>query len=192
MNRYALHLNLPITKLFVNDDWKNKIPKKGHFPIPMNMIEPLLVDFFESHGLTLKNADVFISPPGFRLPIHVDGETMSDSVAINWEFCDEKGAFMEWWNPKEPKKISISAPGTGKDTYPISTTPYALNWKDEECDKLYSSEIKFPTMVNIGIPHSMTNATSSTRYAVSLTWFDYFGNNVEWDYAIKRLQSFIS
>lgn len=192
MNKYCVHLNLPFKKLFNVEDWKKLLPKKGHFPIPKNLIDKELIDWFELKGFILNNADVFISPPGFRLPIHVDGEQFSNSVAINWQFCEESGSYMEWWQPKNPKKHSIVAPGTEKEAYAISTTPYALNWKDDECNLLHRSEIKFPSLVNIGVPHSMTNATSSTRWAVSLTWFNYTNINIEWDYAITKLKSFIS
>jgi hypothetical protein len=193
-NIYCANLKLPVNDVMVDKNWLSKMPNKGHFPIPEKEVNPELLDFFERKGMYLKNADVFCSPPGFYLQIHIDGTDLgTNSCAINWQYCSEKGSYMQWWNPKPEfaNKDIIEPESFSENSYKIETTPYAYAWTPEECDLVHTSEIGFPSLVNIGVPHSMKNDTKVNRYAISLTWRRYNGSTVEWDYVYEKLQSYV-
>ena len=70
-NIYCANLKLPVNDVMIDKNWLSQMPNKGHFPIPEKEVNPKLLDFFESKGMYLKNADVFCSPPGFYLQIHI-------------------------------------------------------------------------------------------------------------------------
>ena len=193
-NIYCANLKLPVNDVMKTQDWQRIMPSKGHYPIAESMVREDLLDFFEGFGMYLKNADVFISPPKFLLQIHIDGTDLgTNSCAINWQYCTEIGSYMQWWKPKPEfmNKEIIAPESAGENSYKIDTTPYAYAWTPEECELLHTSNIGFPSLVNIGVPHSMKNDTNVTRYAVSLTWKKYNGSTIEWDYVYNKLQSYI-
>lgn len=184
---FISHLDIP-HKPFTEENWQRRLPLKGHVPIDQSLVNKEMIDWFEMKGMWIKNVDVFCSPPGFRLPIHVDGKKIDHCCAINWAYCDEEGALMEWWKPKSDV-IRTVTPGTEKTAYNITTTPYAFAWSDEECDKVFESEVKQPSLVNIGQPHAMTNHTNSQRFAISITFRNFNGVDMQFEEAHARLQS---
>ena len=185
---YYKHLNLTIPPI-LDMSQMSQLPEKGHVPISTSYINKELIDFMYSRGINIKNADVFCSPPGFELGIHVDGIALNNCVAINWAYCDEVGAKMQWWKPKSPE-AKVVDPSRQVDAYGISTTPYALGWEEHEVDFVTEVEVRQPTLVNIGIPHGMKNKTNSYRKALSLTW-RYNSRDLEWDDAIRLLGDLI-
>jgi hypothetical protein len=193
-NIYCKDLKLPVSDVMIYKYWLNRMPDKGHVSIPEKEVNPELINFFENKGLYLKNVDVFCSPPGFYLQIHIDGIALGTNIcAINWQYCDEKGSYMQWWNPKPQfaNKDIIKPENFIENSYKIKTTKYAYAWTPEECNLVHTSEIGFPSLVNIGVPHSMKNSTKVNRYAISLTLKDSKGATVEWDYLYEKLQSYI-
>ena len=185
---YFKHLKLnipPVLDLSV----MSQLPDKGHVPINTSYINKELIQFMYDRGITIKNADVFCSPPGFELGIHVDGIKLNNCVAINWAYCDEQGAMMQWWKPKS-EEAKVVTPSAEKSAYGITTTPYALGWQKDEVDFLAEVEVRQPTLVNIGIPHSMINKTNSFRKALSLTW-KLNGEDLQWNDAINLLGDLI-
>lgn len=185
---YYKHLKLdipPVLDLSV----MSQLPDRGHVPINTSYINKDLINFMYDRGIRIKNADVFCSPPGFELGIHVDGTQLNNCVALNWAYCEEQGAMMQWWSPKS-KEAKIVNPSEVSDAYGISTTPYALGWKEDEVDFITEVEIQQPTLVNIGVPHGMKNKTNSYRKALSLTWL-YNNGDLEWDDAVHLLGDLI-
>ena len=186
-DRCYRHLNLNIEPF--DKSVLLNLPDKGHVPLANSLINNSLVKFMEDRGISLKNVDVFCSPPGFELGIHVDGIKLSDIVAINWAYCEKQGAVMQWWKPKSAE-AKIVDPSKQNTAYGISTTPYALAWLEEEVDFITEVEVQTPTLVNIGIPHGMKNRTDVYRKAVSITWL-YRGRDLKWDDAVNLLQDII-
>jgi hypothetical protein len=185
---YYKHLKLnipPVLDLSV----MSQLPDKGHVPINTSYINRDLIDFMYERDIRIKNADVFCSPPGFELGIHVDGTKLNNCVALNWAYCDEKGAMMQWWRPKSAD-AKVVDPSNVADAYGISTTPYALGWTEDEVDFITEVEVQQPTLVNIGVPHGMKNRTNSYRKALSLTWL-YKNGDLEWDDAVELLGDLI-
>lgn len=167
----------------------SSLPEKGHISINTGYINRELIDFMYERGIRIKNADVFCSPPGFELGIHVDGTELNTNVAINWAYCAESGSVMQWWKPKNDKP-KIVDPSQQSDAYAIGTTPYALGWTEDEVDFITEVEVRQPTLVNIGVPHGMKNRTNVQRYALSLTW-KYENGDLEWADAVRLLDDLL-
>lgn len=185
---YYKHLKLdipPVLDLSV----MSQLPDKGHVVINTSYINKDLINFMYDRGINIKNVDVFCSPPGFELGIHVDGVKLDGCVAINWAYCDETGAMMQWWKPKSNIE-KIVDPIKQEDAYKIATTPYALGWEKDEVDFITEVEVRQPTLVNIGVPHGMINKTNSYRKALSITW-KYNGEDLQWDDAMRLLNDII-
>ena len=171
-------------------DWKNTIAKdKGHVPVPESAVNPALLDWFEDRGMWLKNADIFCSPPNFFLGIHVDGVRRDNAIATNWAY--EEAFFegeMQWWEPKPEYENPSDLKPEEHGAYSISTTPYALAWTKDQCELLHTSRVGFPSLVNIGIPHSMQNKDKQ-RFAISMTWKNWQGVDIQWDEAYAKLMA---
>jgi hypothetical protein len=188
-NNIFRHLDLNIEPV-VDLSILNTLPDAGHVPLDNNVVNPQLIEFMYSRGIILKNTDVFCSPPGFELGIHVDGVRLSNNVAINWAYCEKEGSVMQWWKPKDTTQNKIYDPSKHDSAYGISTTPYALGWEKDEVDFIGEVEVRKPTLVNIGIPHGMNNKTDIRRKAISTTWL-YNGRDLQWDDAVDLLQDII-
>jgi hypothetical protein len=171
-----------------SDTWISDIAKPhGHVAVPIEAVNPDLLDWFEDRGMYLKNADIFCSPPNFTLGIHVDGVRRDNAIATNWAYeTKNTPGIMQWWEPKpefvNPSDLKPEEHGA----YSISTTPYALAWLPEQCNLLHESVVGNPSLVNIGIPHSMTNGRHQ-RYAISMTWKNFNGVDMQWDEAYERI-----
>lgn len=184
---YITNFDCPFSPM-KNPNWMTEVAKPhGHVPVPESEINPELLDWFEDRGFWIKNADIFCSPPDFTLGIHVDGTRMDNRIATNWAYEDnEDRGVMHWWKPKPGFENPSDLKPEEHGAYSISTTPYALAWVDSQCDLMYSSVVGNPSLVNIGIPHSMSNG-SVQRFAVSITWVNYKNEDMEWDQAYERL-----
>lgn len=185
---FIANFDCPFTEVLRDKNWRETIAKPhGHVPVASELINLDLLDWFEDRGMWLKNCDIFCSPPGFTLGIHVDGVRRDNAIATNWAYEEPfQEGVMHWWEPKpefvNPKDLKPEDHGA----YSISTTPYALAWHEDQCELLHSSKVGFPSLVNIGIPHSMSNGNAQ-RYAISMTWKNWKGIDMQWDEAYAKL-----
>lgn len=173
-----------------NHRWVSEIAKDhGHVPVPESEVNPDLLDWFEDRGFWIKNCDIFCSPPNFTLGIHVDGTRLDNRIATNWAYENEEDpGYMEWWEPKPGFENPSDLKPEDHGAYSISTTPYALAWTEDQCNKLHRSVVGSPSLVNIGVPHSMSNG-GSQRYAISITWVNYKNHDIEWKEAYERIMA---
>lgn len=185
---YIVNFDCPFTEVLNDKNWRKTIAKPhGHVPVAPELINLDLLDWFEDRGMWLKNCDIFCSPPGFVLGIHVDGIRRDNAIATNWAYEEvvQEGT-MEWWEPKPGYENPSDLKPEEHGAYSISTTPYALAWTKDQCNLLHSSNVGYPSLVNIGIPHSMQNGNAQ-RYAISMTWKNWQGIDIQWDEAYAKL-----
>jgi len=127
------------------------------FGYPYEYIDPKLTDFLNGIGLFISHPEVFYTPPGGKLPIHVDECGLCGVCKLNWIFGAD-GSEMVWWKPKDAEKKTYY-------TTPIGTK-YLL-YTEDECDEIYRSQVHQPSLVNVGIPHSIDNHTNEGRWCLS-------------------------
>ena len=160
-----LKLNIPLFKsnidpvefLKQNDQHLAK-----HYQINKDFLSDDIVKFFKDHGFTIKFVEIFYRPAGVNSRIHIDTSKPGDYVKLNWVYGGE-GSVMNWYTHKQDE-MGVT------DSTPISS--YAIYYKPEEVTLVHSQKVGLPTLVQVGIPHSIDNNNLTERFCASLV-FDY-------------------
>jgi hypothetical protein len=104
---------------------------------------------------------VFYTPTGGVRNIHIDGNGKSkfEKWAINYVLPQGLNEVMSWFTPEEGY--------LGTFRMSIADTPY-LSFDNNHMIKIAESSLDKLCLVNVGIPHNVTNHDSRPRYAISL------------------------
>jgi hypothetical protein len=110
-------------------------------------------------GLEIKEVQVFVSPPMFKMKIHSDGNNANqDLYALNWIIGKSKTWTMEWFNAIE-ESSSIGLNKIGR---------VFVEYSENNCTKIASNSWHGPALVNVSVPHRIINASAYTRYCISI------------------------
>lgn len=158
MYEFCFDLNLPIYPI-KNDASVDSLPGDNiwNFLSVEEYINPKLIEFFDDRGLSLNIAALHVRGPEKLGSIHVDGARAdSDKTKINWSFNDQH--LMNWYRVKkdlvEPKLF------TQKDRAYLQYDP-------SEVELIHSQKVGFPSLIQVGIPHSISDL-ASTRKCISI------------------------
>lgn len=128
-------------------------------------------------NIYVSRAEVFYIPPKTTLPIHIDLDKFSNIVKLNWVIGSGD---MIWWTPKN-------------DNYQSCTTPIGtkyLLFNEADCTETHRQQIGFPSLVNVGIPHSVDNNSESPRWCISHNIHSISTKKqLEWNEAYYMLES---
>lgn len=179
-NRYCIDLKIEITSdiLVALDEaqhhHREHLNKFKHFDSRARFF-PLVSKFLSQYNLGITHVEIFYTPPGFVLPIHTDdNETHNNHCKINWVF-GLPGSTMSWWKPNQESipDHRVTSIGTKYDFF-----------SEEACNLLWSAEVGRPSLVNVGIPHSVFNNTEEGRWCISFMLTDLETNYIlQWDKA---------
>ena len=152
------------------------------FPYSINDVDPRLVKWLDDLGMYISHQEVFYTPPGGKLPIHVDQYSYSNICKLNW-ILDAKGSQMVWFQPK---------PGTQLRYYTTPIGTQYLMFEPDEVNEIYRDEIKLGTIVNAGIPHSVYNDTNEGRWCLShCPSLKTTRKMIEWPQAMEIFANFL-
>lgn len=146
MNDYCFDIDLEINPLR-NNIAIHEIPCTGiwTFVDVPTYINPELINFFNSRNLSLIQAALFTRSETTPGCIHIDGKYPADKVKMNWSYNGDH--LMNWYKVKNSKDTSASLKG---DRAYIEYDP-------EEVELIHSQQVNNPSIVQVGIPHSITN-----------------------------------
>ena len=132
-------------------------------------INPDMVKLLAEIGIDVYYCELFYSPPSFFSQIHIDANAVrSDFTKINWVFGG-KDSVMNWYKPKHDTDRPV-------EYIPANKLPYK-SYQQQEVDLLYSANLKTPSVVQVGIPHNITNF-SEDRYCISLALASINNNEI--------------
>jgi hypothetical protein len=180
-NTFCLDLNWPVPIDLPEITQLQSLPPESkckHYAIRS---DNNLNSFLEKYQLAIAYPQAFYTPPHTSSFIHIDGN--GGSIAkINYVF-GANGSTMQWFKEKNP--------GTGQVQDTILDTPY-LSYHEKDVEFIYSAEVKQPSMVEVGVPHNVVNATDESRWCLSYLLIDlYHKKTVVWEDACQRLDTFI-
>lgn len=143
-------------------------------------VDVKLTKFLRTYDLIVSKAEVFYIPPGESLPIHVDSDSFSNNCKLNWVFG---GGEMCWFKPKEGIPLRYH-------TTPIGSK-YLL-FAAGDCVQIYQDTVGSPSLVNVGIPHSVNNDTDAGRWCISHN-IDcmLLKQQIQWHDAVDRLSEIL-
>lgn len=154
------------------------------FWLKFSDLDPNFVNFLAQHNMQVNHAEAFYTPPRQKLFIHIDGSEINNYCKLNWVYGGE-GSEMQWWKPKDPDqapKIKLTPTGTSY-----------MYFEPADCDLVWSESVGQPSLVKVGVPHSVDNTASSTgRWCLSYVLEDLPSKQkLEWSQAADRLQAYL-
>jgi hypothetical protein len=119
-------------------------------------------DLFQSLNLEIILVEVFYSKPFLDARVHTDCSG-GDFTKINWIFGGENSS-MHWYRPKV-EKLS-----TNKTLKTLINTDF-ISYESYEVERIHSAQLIKPTLVQVGVPHSVTN-NYNHRWCVSVVYIN--------------------
>jgi hypothetical protein len=157
MNRYCNHLNLDFLPLFKETVDINQFKLVRHTKGNLKFhLHPVFLDFLNSINLQAGGLEMFYSNPNFIQGIHID-DTGNERVKLNYIYGG-KNSFMNWYDIKDNVVPVIKQTRTGSSY---------VEFTEDEVNLVYQSNVKFPSLVQVGIPHNIINPTEH-RLCVSV------------------------
>lgn len=148
MSIFCQHLNLNIQPLQVHID---ELPNDPWTLVSLDLINPELKTLFEELNLTLMSAALFVLQEGESGPVHADGKKLGDYAKINWSYNTDH--VMNWYKEKTNEQHIFQRES---DDEKITSRPY-VSYNNEDVDLISSEPIGFPSIVQVGVPHNVTN-----------------------------------
>ena len=128
------------------------------YTISVDLLNDDIIKLLTYHGLDIKFIEVFYRPPGINSYIHLDTDQPGDYAKLNWVFGGE-GSLMDWY------MVNGNYAGTKKLT---SISTYYIQYTRDEVTLLHSQKVAQPSLVQVGIPHGISNNNLTERFCVSL------------------------
>ena len=151
----------------------NKVSVWKHWGEHTDLLNDEFHLWLKDLGCKVFFAEVFYTPPNTNMIWHIDTQTQSDFVKINFVW-GSTNHLMQWGRLKTPKPITPNVTLAG--------TKF-LEFKDYEVEVVESTTIKTPTVVKIGVPHRVVNRDTSGRWCLSANIHDQHGNRLTIDQA---------
>ena len=199
LNNYHRYLNLPFE--IRKPQICNVKPKDlKHYDIP-NHKDNNISEFVKQWGLQIVNTELFYTPGGKKLPIHIDDWVEDNHVKINVSWGPKEGT-TRWWNApnftiKEEHnsnyKSSKSYGGVKAEDFSLKQHR-SIILEEKDCKLIYEANTDKPSLVNVGTFHSSYNPTDEGRWTLCFILGYNKGdwdNLVSWDKAIKIFKEFI-
>ena len=154
------YLNLPVMpeidlfRLFPdNPDQLN------HVAVDPNMLNKEFVDFIESiPGLRIPSWEAFYTPPGGKIWIHGDSDTITDFARINLSWGPNDSELV-WWEPKTGIKLEPIVTAFGENY---------LRADEKDCNVIHRAVINRPSIVQVGMLHSTWNPGPGGRWTLAI------------------------
>lgn len=159
-NDYCIDLNLPISHPLKDP---GVLDQKGHAPEiffadPEN-VNPDFVQWLDQNGLVMTYPPlIFYTPARRECGFHIDGAGICDRAVMNWT-VQGRGSLMHWYT------LAPDADITDQEITQAGT-PYT-RYTEEQVVHLHSQEVKWPSLVQTGLPHKMTNYGDEPRWCLS-------------------------
>ena len=187
LNDLQYNLKLDISPLKVPMDC---LPKQAWSLIPVEFIEPKLIDFLKTRGIIINSISSFYEAygsygqqPG---PIHTDLHGMGDMTKLIWNWgADHK---MSWYAYKEG--IPIESTILENDNSPENNIRKYTEFKVKNLKKIYSNTIGLPSLIQVGIPHQVITF-SGTRRSLTMILEDFQGSTIPMNTAKLILKEYI-
>jgi hypothetical protein len=160
MNNYCIDLILPVKHPLANlDTLENKGASADIWFADMKDVSIEFLTWLDSNGLTMTYPPlIFYTPPRRECGIHIDGSGICDRAVMNW-IVQGNGSVMHWFN------LALDADITQQESTQAGT-PYT-RYREEDVVQVHSQAVKWPSLVQTGVPHKITNYSDEARWCIS-------------------------
>ena len=185
MNSYCVDLNLPISPLRLDVDI-NSFPTTPWQLLSLDLINPDVKNLFKSLNLNLRVAAMFVLTGNSSGPIHVDGIDNPNVSKLNWVVGSDH--IMNWYQIKNPTSIK-TVDTRVSNTANIPSRNY-VSYNLDEVDLIHSQVVGFPSIIQAGVPHNVTNITG-TRRCITIALFNNIGSALTIEQATQLFSKYI-
>lgn len=158
---YCFDLNLPVTHPLNNIDCIYRDgPDPDIFFIDHADVSEEYSEWIEQQNLVMTYPPlIFYTPIGHQIGIHIDGPgELMDRACMNW--CVQgAGSLMHWYEVKEGCYPF-------EETETQAGTPYT-QYHPKDLNHLHSQTVRWPSVVQTGIPHNVHNSKWEPRWTIS-------------------------
>jgi hypothetical protein len=179
LNNLHYHLKLDIHPLQVPMD---SLPKEPWNLIPVEFIEPKLINFLKTRGIVINTVSSFYEvyssyghQPG---PIHTDLHGLGDMTKLIWNWGPHHE--MSWYAYKA--SVSKEANFLENDKAPEHNVRKYTEFELKKLDKIYSVSLGLPSLIQVGIPHQVITF-AGVRRSLTMILNDLQGNTIPMDTA---------
>ena len=178
MNSYCNPLTLDIPPLIEGIDiTKITIHQTS---ISLDNINPRIKELLYDLGITVPWIELFVRKPGHQGTIHADNLS-GDFTKINWIYKGKNSKM--WWftinDTVNKKQVKLT----------MANTEY-LQYSPKEVTYVHSSNILDPALVQVGVPHLVTNPLED-RYCLCFILADLQGKRLTMQEAQHLLKNYI-
>jgi len=176
MSLFDIALDNP-EPLFKADYQHPHYDERQHINIDLSAINPYWIELMQSHDVEVYRVELFYGPKDvpYVMGIHTD-RSYGDWGKINWVFGGA-GSQMHWYKPLTASQKEVKATAVHSN--------YNL-FEAEEVRLIHSSVIASPSIVQVGLPHNITNP-GAERWCYSMVMQDSLtGDNVTFG-RLKRI-----
>jgi hypothetical protein len=179
MNIYCQPLNLSIPPLNENFDITKITARISS--IGLDELHPEMKEWLDNVGLRVTWIELFYRTPFSFMSIHTD-TSPGDFTKINWVYGG-RDSTMTWY------KLNDSDPSNKSITKTDVNTSYT-NYTSGEVTPIFSSTMSGPHVVQVGIPHSISNPREK-RYCLSFVVEDKSGKRLSMAETCALLANYI-
>jgi hypothetical protein len=166
MNDYCIDLNLPVHPLIEGVSFDDLQKNNSSWTlVDLKYINPDLKKLFQSLGLIIKVAALFVLDGNVSGEHHSDDIKISNLTKVNWSSNTDHN--MIWYKIKNPiveKKSNI------RHTTLLTPRKY-ITYTDTELEEVHRATVGFPSLVQAGIPHNVENY-KGVRKCLSIGLYD--------------------
>ena len=174
MNNFFFHLKEQFDPL-QNMEIIKKFPAGKHI-LDKNYASSNLKSF-ETDIFEIAQIELFVTSAGGRLGTHVDSESLSGSIKMNFSYGDSN-AYMEWYKFKNGIAIPMYEWIDAEDSE-LDPNKITLRYHDDDCEVISSELIRRPSVVNVSIPHGLNCTNSDIKCMTVAVLFEQYLDN-EW------------
>lgn len=198
-NKYHRYINLPFE--LKKPQICNVMPKDlKHYDIPHHKDKNLL-EFVRKWDIKIINTEVFYTPGGQKLPIHIDDWKEDNHVKINISWGPPEGTTRWWKAPQFTNEDEYDSNYNSlKDLDNVKYENFSdrhhrsIILKEEECELIYEANTDRASLVNVGTFHSSHNPTNQGRWTLCFILgyeTDDGDNLIPWDIALDIFKDYI-
>jgi hypothetical protein len=157
----------------------NCASKNQHWLVSSEIFDIGFLDYFKRRSIIVGESNVlFYTPPHGHLGIHIDGVRLHNKSMLNYVW-GSKNHSMIWYQLNFGVTLESKSFTNGDEYISIS---------EENVTKIYEHTIDSPTLVKVGIPHSVVNYDHVGRWCLSIDLQLDQGPGIDFTDAVRLLK----
>lgn len=177
------NLNLNLNPLIKGKTF-DSLPNYPWILFDVKNLSDEIKDLFNDLNLKLLSAGLFTTIGSVNTQIHLDGHSFGNVAKINWVISTHDH-LMNWYTIKDNTSLIPSVRNSENN---LPNRSY-VNFEKNQVEFLDSAIIGYPSLVNVGLPHNISNL-GGIRRCLTVMLFDRDEQTVTMENAIDIFNKF--